>query len=99
VIKFLELTPRRRAELVEYVRTEYQDDVDPALPSPSQVWLGRMQAALCEPVPQAIFNQILTPYEDYLETLPEEERDELQRRVGLFIHYRDQILSVPGVIA
>jgi hypothetical protein len=58
-----------------------------------------MQLALVEPTPQMSFEPLKHRYERYLGELPEDERDELQRRVGLFIHWRDQILKTMRVTA
>lgn len=89
---FLELTARQRAELVEYVRTNYQEEPDPELPEASEKWRKKMCLALVEPTPKMAFQPLLHTYERYIAELPEDERHALQVRVGEFILWRDGIL-------
>ena len=90
--EFLSLSPGNRRRLVAYVRSAILErkglDPDPDLTPPSRTWLERMESALADPnVSQHSFDQLARPYEAYLETIPQKEREALQLRVAEFVGY------------
>jgi hypothetical protein len=100
-------TPARRVELVEHVRNGLRERgnlegrelrADLPLSGPSEVWLKRMRAALCDvDVSQKALDELKTVFSDYQEGLPEEESAELERRVQEFDAVKTLILRFDEV--
>jgi hypothetical protein len=95
-VDFLQLTPGKRRRVVAYVRNAILEegglDPDPDFSVPSKTWLERMESALADSdCSQHSFDALARAYEEYLETIPLEEREALGLRINEFIQVRDAI--------
>jgi hypothetical protein len=96
--QFLKLSPGKRRRLIHHVRDAVRDkaglEPDPVFPSPSEVWISRMEHALSNTAySQRTVDDLACAYGRYLATLPEEEHKALRLRLREFISVRDAIFE------